>query len=224
MNANLVVASASSVPIRYETARKALAECDRIDECKDWSDRAAAMRVYAIQAKDDNLRLTALRIQARAQRRLGELMKLIPAGDKATRFGRADAHPPENAGRADAHPPVQTRSEAARSAGLSDHQRKTALRVASVPDESFERQIESESPPSITALARQGTVQTVVPDEARQAALEARRALIAFARSCEQLDAGSAALAVAAGESDAFRRLVRTADAWLDAFVTRLPD
>jgi hypothetical protein len=63
------------LPVSYETAQKALAECSRFDECKDWSDKAAALASYARQAKDNTLHNLALRIQARAQRRMGELLK-----------------------------------------------------------------------------------------------------------------------------------------------------
>lgn len=50
-----------------------------------------------------------------------------------------------------------TRSGAAKNAGISEHQRKTMLRVASVPEDDFERQVESDKPPTVTELARQGT-------------------------------------------------------------------
>jgi hypothetical protein len=41
--------------------------------------------------------------------------------------------------------------------GLSDHQGKEALRVATVPEADFERQVESPTPPTVTELARQGS-------------------------------------------------------------------
>lgn len=46
------------------------------------------------------------------------------------------------------HPP--NRKQAAADAGMSDHQRKQALRVANVPEDDFERQTESDSPPTVT--------------------------------------------------------------------------
>ncbi|MGH8572389.1 MAG: hypothetical protein ACREX8_07430, partial [Gammaproteobacteria bacterium] len=54
-------------------------------------------------------------------------------------------------------PNVRTRSQAATEAGLSEHQRKTALRIAAIPEEEFEAQIESDDPPTVSALAEQGT-------------------------------------------------------------------
>src|SRR5580658_4839907 len=111
------------VPVKYEAARQAIAECDRIDECRDWSNKAAALATYAKQANDDSLRVMAVRIQARAYRRMGELLKQIPAGEGARDGKRQEG----------ALPPL-TRTQAATDAGLSEHQRKTAIRIASVPE------------------------------------------------------------------------------------------
>lgn len=59
--------------------------------------------------------------QARAIRRCGELLKQIPRGDEATRFGHDGTVMPVN------------RTSAATQAGLSERQKVTALRVANVP-------------------------------------------------------------------------------------------
>ena len=67
-----------AVPRSTKRRRQALAECSRVDECKDWSDKAPALASYARQAKDSTLHNLALRIQQRAQRRMGELLKHIP--------------------------------------------------------------------------------------------------------------------------------------------------
>ena|GEM_PF-4535316 len=88
----------------------------------------------------DRQRVTALRV-ASAPRRVGT-------------EARRRAWAPEG----------PSRSAAARDAGLSDKQRKTALRVAAVPRESFERQIESDDPPTVTELARQGTKRKAMRD------------------------------------------------------------
>ena len=118
------------------------AECSRIDECQDWADRAEALASYAKQSKDDGLRRLAARIQARPIRRCGELLKTFDARGR----------PPEN----NNGTVVISQSKAAKDAGLSQRQKETAVRVANVPDEDFEEAVESEHPPTVTALAEQG--------------------------------------------------------------------
>jgi hypothetical protein len=72
------------LPGSYEAAKRALAECERLDECKDWADKAAALSSYARQADDTALQDYAQRIGLRAVRRLGELLKEYDArgGDR----------------------------------------------------------------------------------------------------------------------------------------------
>lgn len=218
---NLPAAHGAPMPVKYEAARQALAECSRVDECKDWSDKAAALATYAKQARDSTLHNHALRIQQRAQRRMGELLKQIPRGDEATRFGREGDHPPAG----------ENRSQVATDAGLSEHQRKTALRIASVPAPEFEAAVESEKPPTVTEMAMRGTATRElarVPDPAPEV-LPADPAVIArthrwlreFAAFCEVHDA----VAIAAGcqDGDMLRGHVETIDGWLDRLVTRLP-
>lgn len=133
-----------NLPATYIKARMALTECDRLDECQSWADKAAALASYAKQAHDSTLLAMAKRIQARAVRRCGELLQQIePAqgGDRRSKGG---------------HAPVDSRKAAASDAGLSEHQRKQALRVANVPEPDFERAIESDTPPTVTALAARG--------------------------------------------------------------------
>lgn len=143
--------SEARLPQAYESAKTALAHCEKIDECKDWGDKAEALASYAKQAKDESLRKTADRIQARAVRRCGELLKQV----KPQPGKRTDKEPGGGASPGlVADPP--TRKQAATEAGLSRDQAKTALRVASVPDDVFEAAVESDSPPTVTALAEVG--------------------------------------------------------------------
>lgn len=87
-------------------------------------------------------RKMAERIQARAIRRCGELLRQVPPS--------AGGRPPETR---DATVP-SSRQQVATDAGLSEHQRKTALRVAAVPEAVFEAQVESEAPPTLNTYAK----------------------------------------------------------------------
>ena len=82
------------------------------------------------------------RIQARAIRRCGELYKQLESQQGARTDKLRDGTLPK-----------LPKTEAAAQAGLSERQRKTALRVANVPEPEFHQAVESETPPTITQLA-----------------------------------------------------------------------
>lgn len=143
--ANINAASAR-LPQTYEAAKTALASCANLDECQQWADKAAALASYARQANDDQLEKMALRIRARAVNRSGELLKQFNAQGKRT-------------DREELSHGVGTKfsqREAAEQAGMSKRQQVTAVNVANIPKAEFEKQVESEAPPTITALAQQG--------------------------------------------------------------------
>lgn len=74
----------------------------------------------------------AARIGARAIRRAGELLKQIEPQRGANQSIQVGDRPN-----------VVTRTDAARSAGMSPHTAKQAVRVASIPGPDFDRQVES---------------------------------------------------------------------------------
>lgn len=150
--AGLSVAQAK-LPGTYEQAKTALATCERLDECKDWSDKAAALASYARQAEDLELERMAARIRARAMRRAGELLKQVDGrgGDRSKSNGADNFARP-------------SQRSVAEQAGMSPRQATTAVRVANIPAADFDRQVESANPPTLTALAEQGKQPRAAPD------------------------------------------------------------
>lgn len=219
--APLPVIENAKLPASYEAAKNALAECSRLDECQAWADKAAAMASYAKQAKDNSLHKMALRIQARAISRCGELLKQIEPGKTGPKPELQEGDLPQ-----------LTRTQAAEQAGLSEHQRKTALRVADVPKDKRESLIESDNPPTVTTLAEMGKQSKPKPlvdlgginpaDYAR--ATEAQGTLRRFAEFCRKNEPTRIAKAFKPHEIAQLRQYVSTVDAWLDRFVTNLPE
>src|SRR5262245_28680167 len=170
MSAILPSIGDARLPETYERAKQALAECSRIDEYKDWADKAEALASYAKQAKDDGLRRLADRIQARAIRRCGELLRQFDArgGDRskskpALTSARSGLYQCSVCGKewldsdisecpyCNRSPAERIRAlDAAKHAGLSVHQHRTAVCVANVPTEEFEAAVESENPPTVS--------------------------------------------------------------------------
>ena len=83
------------------------------------------------------------RIQARAIRRCGELLKAITPAKNQHDGAKGDAPP--------------SRTKAATNAGMSRDQKRTALRVANVPEDDFNQEVGSDDPPTVTELAERGT-------------------------------------------------------------------
>src|SRR5258708_11832120 len=82
------------------------------------------------------------RIQARAVRRMGELLKQFDAQGR-----RSDQQLSEGT-----HTKLSQR-EVAENAGISKHQQVQAVRVANIPEDKFEAAIEQPKPATVTTLA-----------------------------------------------------------------------
>lgn len=94
--------------------------------------------------------MTAKKIKARAIRRAGEILATFQA-DQAEVMRRAVS------GGGDTNEELPSQGKSARKAGFSKRQEVQASRVAKIPEEEFEREIEKPSgPPTVTKLADMG--------------------------------------------------------------------
>jgi hypothetical protein len=100
------------IPATYEQAQLALAQCAKLDECKDWVDKFAALGSYARQAANHDLEELAYKIHARAIRRCGEIMREI-----AVDHNRGNQYMPTHA----EHTQSLTRTQATKDAGMTEH-------------------------------------------------------------------------------------------------------
>ncbi|MGW8134157.1 hypothetical protein ACWGNZ_00765 [Sphingomonas zeae] len=186
------------LPAAYEAARTALANCASVDECQTWASKAAALASYARQADDETLQKHALRIQSRAVRRCGELLKelrsqgarsdLIAATEMADGTARksGDELRDGTVPKSPKEPPEgdlpKSASAAAREAGMSERQQKTAIRVANVPAAHFEAAVESDEPPTVTRLADMGRMTNAAADAPAPPGFQAQIQLMGHAR------------------------------------------
>lgn len=64
----------STEVVKYDVACRAVAACRTLDDVRDWSNKADAIREYARRAKNKSMEIDAAEIRIRAERRRGELI------------------------------------------------------------------------------------------------------------------------------------------------------
>lgn len=209
--------ASAQLPATYQNAKNALSECVQIDECVTWADKAAALASYAKQANDDEMMKMATRIRDRAIRRAGELLKQIePQSGK-----RTDIEPSSGA---------PTRLDVAKEAGMSRDQMHTAIRVANVPQADFDRQVESDNPPTVTKLAEQGkksAPRPVIDLKGRDPKEFNRSMHFVQALECYQREVKAMALdtilpVLIDSERERVRKAIAAIDATHDRIITRI--
>jgi hypothetical protein len=140
--------------IRYDAARRALAEAKRVDEVKAIRDKAVAGQAYARQAKDTTLIEHATDIRLRAERRAGELLVKMEKNKGAV---------PGKTGRKGK--PVLDSKPKLKDLGVTKTQSSRWRMLAAIPQEQFE---------GVVAEAR-GKVDRAVRNAVREVEIEQER-------------------------------------------------
>lgn len=131
------------LPINYQAAKRALIECEHVDECRDWANRAEAMATYAHLARDEQMEVIAKRVRLRAIARAGELLLEIPNTYRGVHVTFAQGSQPN----------PHSRAGVGRAAGMRAQDVTQALAIARVPIDVRELLIESANPPPPSRLA-----------------------------------------------------------------------
>jgi len=120
--------------MKYDAAKKAIAEYKTVDEVKDFRDKALAIEAYAKQANDMELEWDAARARVRAERKCGELL----AQTEKAKGGRPEETPNTNEG-------VIEKPKTLDEMGLTYKQSADFQKLAAVPEEEFEKAVDNPS-------------------------------------------------------------------------------
>lgn len=150
----------------YDAACRAVADAKTVDDVREISAQADAVRAYAKQAKNKQLELDAAEIRIRAERRLGELMAAQGAAVGKAKPSGANQHVDRVAKKPDAPPTLAE-------AGIDKNLAHRARTLAAVPGEKFEKLLKDK---------RQRDNRRIVLDPEFQAEAEAAARDIELAR------------------------------------------
>lgn len=131
--------------VKYEAARKALAEAVAVDEVKAVRDESMAMKAYAKQAKDTELQEKAVELQMRATRRLNEMMDAQKETVGLSKGGRPKTGLSENpVSPLDASDNRVMPKPSLKDAGIDKNLAHEARQLGKLSDEEFEKEVEEE--------------------------------------------------------------------------------
>jgi len=126
--------------MRYDAAKKAIAEYKTVDEVKDFRDKALAIEAYAKQANDMELEWDAARARVRAERKCGELLAQLERSKRGGDRKSKEYQTPENA---EIDSDKSEYSSTLDRAGISTQQSSNYQKLAAVPEEEFEQAVDN---------------------------------------------------------------------------------
>lgn len=132
--------------VRYDSMCRAITACHAVDEVLDIHDKARALEVYALQARNIEAERKACDVRLRAERRAGELLKELARATPQTANPSGSANPPDI---------VAAGSPYRHALDINKLPERTAQRyqqLAEVPAEVFEAAMNGNAKPSTRAI------------------------------------------------------------------------
>ncbi|MEY9110418.1 N6-adenosine-specific RNA methylase IME4 [Bradyrhizobium yuanmingense] len=127
--------------VRYEAARRALAEAVAVDEVAEIRSQAEAMRHYARQAGDKTLEIQSAQLRFRAERKLGELIVSQKETVGLNAGSRGQLRGKDNSGSAKSEQPEDERLRLA-DIGVDRKLSSKAQKLAALDAAAFEQALE----------------------------------------------------------------------------------
>lgn len=193
------------VPVEYETACRALAECSTLDETKYWDNKADALAAWAKIYHSDQAAVEAKRLKLHAYRRMGALaaeIRPLYLRVKGSGIGKTGSVPGPKA-------------------LLQEHgfKRDTAAAIraiACMPQAEFEAAVAKKIPPSPYRLVK-------VLNRQNPAWAEMHIKLSTARGCCRRQSAVTLASGISPKECQTARELATELIEWLDEFERHLP-
>lgn len=190
------------VPVEYESAVKALAECITLDEAKYWDNKADALAAWAKIYHSPDAERKARQLKLHAYRRMGELAEeLRPSRRKAGKYFLPGGE------------------SLLREIGLNESKAKQAVRLRKIPPKEFEALVNKPTPPAPYSLLAHSPTKS----EAWNSFTRPVNSPMSWRTYCRGNDARSLARGMVADEAQSARRIVVEITEWLDAFEQALP-
>ena len=136
--------------VKYDAARRALAEARDVDEVKDIRDKAEALRLYAKQKNDIELEKWTAEIKLRAQRKIGEISRGL---EKGKGQGRGQVLPTGG----------KYKKDTLKAAGVSTSAANRCEEIAEIPEQLFDTYIEKKTKATQPVSAKEVVQMTGTP-------------------------------------------------------------
>ena len=130
--------------VRYDAMCRAITEAHAVDEAKDIRDQAVAFEAYARQAMNTDAEREAIEIRIRAERKVGQLLKVGPKAKGALKQG---SNPPRSSS--------TTTGTTLKSLGITKDQSSRWQKLADMSEDEFELAIGTKtSKPSTNGILK----------------------------------------------------------------------